>query len=91
MKNILVLTDFSDRANVAAEYAMNLAITGQANIVLCHALVITEQLAYPLADHMVLRNKTMKRLRDLGSQLAEIHSQLYESSDFCRWPWNQDS
>ena len=72
MKDILVLTDFSDRAKCAAEYAMNLAIHLKANLILCHALEITEQLTYPLADHLILRNQTMKRLREVGMHLNEL-------------------
>lgn len=72
MKNILVLTDFSDRSKSAAEYAMNLAIHIKANIFLCHALEITEQLTYPLADHLILRNQTIKRLREVGMHLHAL-------------------
>mgnify|MGYP003576025496 FL=1 len=78
MKNILVLTDFSERAMSAAEYAMQLAIHIKADITLCHALEITQQLTYPLADHLVLRNQTVKRLRALGMHLntfVEGHSE----------------
>lgn len=72
MKNILVLTDFSDRAKCAAEYAMNLAIHLKVDLLLCNALEITEQLTYPLADHLVLRNQAMKRLREVGMHLNEL-------------------
>lgn len=71
MKNILVLTDFSEMAKSAAKYAMSMAATFKANIILCHALEITEQLTYPLADHLVLRNQAMKRLKEVGIHLNE--------------------
>lgn len=72
MKNILVLTDFSDMAKSAAMYAMSLATAMKANITLCHALEITEQLTYPLADHLVLRNQAMKRLKEVSIHLKEL-------------------
>jgi len=80
MKNILVLTDFSERAKFAAEYAMNIAITTKSNILLCHALEITEQLTYPLADHLVLRNQSMKRLKGVGMHL---NARVKNADDFC--------
>jgi nucleotide-binding universal stress UspA family protein len=72
MKNILVLTDFSERAKSAAEYATRLAVRIEANILLCHALEITEQLTYPLADHLVLKNQAMKRLKEVGMHLQNF-------------------
>lgn len=74
MKNILVLTDFSDMAKSAAMYAMSLATNMKANITLCHALEITEQLTYPLADHLVLRNQAMKRLKEVSIHLKELNT-----------------
>jgi nucleotide-binding universal stress UspA family protein len=75
MKNILVLTDFSERARAASVYALQLASSIRANVVLCHALEITEQLTYPLADHLNLRNQTMKRLKEVGIYLQQFQPQ----------------
>lgn len=72
MKNILVLTDFSHRAKCAAEYAMNIAISIKANLIICHALEISERITYPLADHLVLKNQSMKRLKEIGMHLSDI-------------------
>lgn len=83
MKNILVLTDFSDRAKSAAEYAMQIAIKIKANIFLCHALEVTEQLSYPVADHLILRNQTIKRLREIGMHLHQMLSNAEETVTFC--------
>ncbi|MBC7913667.1 MAG: universal stress protein [Pyrinomonadaceae bacterium] len=74
MKNILVLTDFSDRARSAAEYAVQVAAHVKANVLLCHALELTEQLTYPLADHLILKNQAMKRLKEVGIHLNELIS-----------------
>lgn len=70
MKTILVLTDFSARAQYAAEYAMQLAVPLKADILLCHALEISDQ--YPVADFQVLRNQTLKRLQEIGRHLQEL-------------------
>jgi len=83
MKNILVLTDFSDRAKSAAEYAMHMAIKVKANIFLCHALEVTEQLTYPVTDHLILRNQTIKRLREIGMHLHQMLSNEEERVTFC--------
>lgn len=83
MKNILVLTDFSDRAKSAAEYAMHMATKIKANLLLCHALEFAEQLAYPLADHLILRNQTIKRLREIGMHMHQMLSNSVEPVTFC--------
>ncbi|MEJ6980348.1 universal stress protein [Pedobacter sp. P351] len=83
MKNILVLTDFSDRSKSAAEYAMHMALKIKANIFLCHALEIKEKLSYPLADQLILRNQTIKRLREIGMHLHQILSFNQEPLSFC--------
>lgn len=83
MKDILVFTDFSDRAKSAAEYAMHMAIKIKANILLCHALEITEQLTYPLAGHLILQNQTIKRLREIGMHMHQLLSNSEESVTFC--------
>jgi nucleotide-binding universal stress UspA family protein len=83
MKNILVLTDFSDRAKSAAEYAMHMAIKIKANIFLCHALGVTEQLTYPVEDHLILRNQTIKRLREIGMHLHQMLSNEKQTVTFC--------
>ena len=83
MKNILVLTDFSDRAKSAAEYAMHMALKIRANIFLCHALEVTEQLTYPVADHLILRNQTIKRLREVGMHLHQMLSNEEQTVTFC--------
>ncbi|WP_256009687.1 universal stress protein [Desertivirga xinjiangensis] len=74
MRTILVLTDFSTRAQYAAEYAIRLAIPLKANILLCHALEVSDQ--YPVADSQVLRNQTLKRLQEIGR-----HFQAFPGED----------
>ena len=73
MKSILVLTDFSDRAQAASEYAMHLAISLKADLLLCHALEITEQ--YHVENHIALKNQTIKRLQEVGRHLHEVRPQ----------------
>ena len=45
MKTLLLLTDFSDNGNHAAEYGYHLARQLKANVVLCNAIVIPAQIA----------------------------------------------
>ncbi len=72
MKNILILTDFSDRAQNAANYAAHLAGALNANLILCHALEVKEQLTYPLADHLTMQNETMKQLKVVAEGLHDL-------------------
>jgi len=78
MKTILVLTDFSVRANYAAKFAFQIAVKVKANIVLCHAMEIVEtapmaeQLAWPIADHISLKQDTLIELKDLAKSLKKL-------------------
>ena len=78
MKTILVLTDFSIRAQYAAEYAMHLAVKTKANILLCHAIEIIEsapmvdQVAWPIADHIELKKEGLGELKAIASKLQKL-------------------
>ncbi|MGV3509087.1 MAG: universal stress protein [Sphingobacteriaceae bacterium] len=80
MKTILVLTDFSIRAQYAAEYAMQLAIKTKANLLLCHAMEIIEsapmadQIAWPIADHIELKKEGLAELKDAATKLEKLVS-----------------
>ena len=76
MKNILVLTDFSIRAQYAAEFAMQLAMKLEANILLCHAMDIVENgpiaapVAWPIAGQMELKQDSLIELKNIGASLT---------------------
>lgn len=78
MKTILVLTDFSDRANYAAEFAYQIAVRVKANIVLCNVMEIVEtapmaeQLAWPIADHIFLKENTISELKSIATNLRRL-------------------
>lgn len=77
MKAILVLTDFSNEADYVAEFAINLAITIQANLTFCH--VLEEDDHQNLESHLSDRYKTgYKKVFDLSDKL-EMFNQMVSS------------
>lgn len=78
MKTILVLTDFTIRANYAAEFAMQIAMKVKLNIVLCNAIEIienapmAEQIAWPVANHLELQHEGLLDLKELAKQLETL-------------------
>lgn len=80
MKNILVLTDFSIRAEYAAEYAVHLAVKNKANLILCNIMEITSSFAtgievnWPIADHLILKNESILDLKELEKKLHQAIS-----------------
>lgn len=76
MKTVLALIDFSPRAEDAARFAMHLAIKNKANLVLCHAIEVTQQYAthgaefnWPVADNLDSKDESIRALKDLGKKL----------------------
>ena len=78
MKTILVLTDFSIRAQYAAEFAMHIAMKMKADLVLCNAIEIienapmAEQIAWPIADHLALKQEGLVDLKALAKHLEML-------------------
>ena len=77
MKTILLLTDFSTRAHSASEYALQMALKLKANILLCNALEIiesapmAEQIAWPIADHLALKQESLADLKEIVRRMKE--------------------
>jgi nucleotide-binding universal stress UspA family protein len=77
MKKILVPTDFSKPAENAAVYALNLAKSISANILLCNAIKIpanaplAAQVAWPLVDYNTLKEEVTKELEELSHKIKE--------------------
>jgi nucleotide-binding universal stress UspA family protein len=77
MKTILLLTDFSTRALFAAQYAMQIAIKLEANILLCNAMEViqsapmAEQIAWPVANHLALKQERLADLKQIARQMSE--------------------
>lgn len=77
MKKILVPTDFSTPAENAANYAVSLASTLQAEVILCHAIPSPQaaptpsQLAWPMLSQQELRDETEGSLVATVNQLME--------------------
>lgn len=76
---IIVLTDFTKRALHAAEYATYIALKNKANLVLCHAMELTSELAdgvelnWPVADQLVKKKEeSIQKLEDLKQTLTKI-------------------
>lgn len=84
MKAILVLTDFSSEANYVAEFAINLAITIQANLTFCHVLELDDQ--QNDESHTSDRYKTgYRNMFDLSDQLElfkKMAKAYKDSSEF---------
>lgn len=79
MKTILILTDFSKRAGYAAEYATYIALKNKANLVLCHVMELTSELAdrvelnWPIADHLVQKKEeSIQKLEKVSGELKKI-------------------
>ena len=78
MNTILVLIDFSIRAEFAAEFAMHMAMKNGANILLCSAMephglkAKTVDSTWPEAAKDVLRNEMLFDLTELGKRLASL-------------------
>ncbi|MEJ6979220.1 universal stress protein [Pedobacter sp. P351] len=77
MKTILLLTDFSVRAQYAAEYAMRIAVQVKANLLLCHSMEIiendpmAEQMTWPIANHLALQQESLAGLKEIARQLEQ--------------------
>lgn len=77
MKKILVLTDFSTPAENAANYAVSLANTLEAEVILCHAIPSPQaaptpsQLAWPMLSQQELRDETEGSLVAAVNQFME--------------------
>ncbi|MCJ8208969.1 universal stress protein [Mucilaginibacter sp. RS28] len=75
MKRILVPTDFSEAAENAARYALNLAISLKADIELVNAMKVpaetpmAAQVAWPLEDYNDVRNQVYFELKALAAKL----------------------
>jgi len=78
MKTILVLIDFSIRAEFAAEFAMHMAMKNGANILLCSAMepkgskAKTIDATWPDLAKDVMRNEMLFDLTELGKRLANL-------------------
>lgn len=87
MKKLLVPTDFSAPAENAANYAVSLACTLEADIVLCHAIPSQEaaptpsQLAWPMLNEQQLRDETEGSLIAAVNQLLE--SGCHNQKTYC--------
>ncbi len=78
MKKIVVFTDFSERSENAARYAVNLSRTLQANIVLYHTYLnpssqpYAAQVAWPLMNAGQLEISSRKELELAASKLSKV-------------------
>lgn len=89
MKRILVLTDFSKRAEHAARYAFRIATKLRASILLCNVIEIPEQVPLPSnsqwgADYNALKEESLEELSQLASGLTgtSTESGFHPAVDF---------
>lgn len=88
MKTIMVLTDFSIRARYAAEFALQIAVKIKADILLCNAMEIienapmAEQIAWPIADHMALKQDSLMDLKAISMHLEKLLASDGVSRDY---------
>ena len=77
MKTILLLTDFSVAAQYAAEYALQIALKLKADLLLCNAIEAaeydqsSEPIAWPIADHLVLKHESLMDLKVVAADLKK--------------------
>ena len=81
MKTILVFTDFSKKADHAAEYALNLAYKLQADILLYNAftmenVTLKQKFTWALEDFFGIEDESKKQLKEL----AELYKQKVEEN-----------
>jgi len=95
MKTILVLTDFSIRADHAAHYALKLAQKIKANVLLCNVFLIPSttpmatQIAWPMENFEMLEEGSVNDLTEITSRLNNtldietIGGKFRPNIDFC--------
>lgn len=77
MKTILVLTDFSIRADHAAHYAVKLAQKIEANVLVCNVFLIpssspmASQIAWPMENYELLEEDSSNDLNEIVGRLNE--------------------
>jgi nucleotide-binding universal stress UspA family protein len=87
MKTIAVLTNFSDRSEHAAQYALHLAQKINANILLFNSflvpsdIAIDAQVAWPDGEYEDMRSDSVKKLNQLSGKLVgEIKNTIFPGS-----------
>jgi nucleotide-binding universal stress UspA family protein len=77
MKTILVLTDFSIRADHAAHYALKLAQKIKANLLICNVFLapadepMTAQIAWPIGNYETFEDDSMNDVSELAGRLNQ--------------------
>ncbi len=90
MNTILVLTDFTRRAECATLFALQLAIKEKSNLLICHTIERTSPIAnglevtWPLIDYLQLKNDSVQRLADLSARLeASLSDDEFQPTITC--------
>ena len=85
MKTILVLTDFSDKADHAAHYALKLAQQTKANLLVCNMFMVpysepmSTQVAWPMENFQTIEEDSNNELAALTGRLnLKLDSELSE-------------
>ena len=85
MKTILVLTDFSDKADHAAHYALKLAQQTKAQLLLCNMFMVpysepmSTQVAWPMENFQTIEEDSKNELTQLAGRLnGKLDSELDE-------------
>ncbi|TDQ11432.1 universal stress protein [Pedobacter metabolipauper] len=76
MKTIVVTTDFSESAENAARFALNMAISLKSNLTLCHSFLtasgvggMSSQVVWPLYEYATIEEETSRELNFLASKI----------------------
>jgi len=75
MKTILVLTDFSIKADRATNYALKLALQTRCDLLLCNMFLVpyvepmTTQLAWPVEDFQTIHEDSINDLKEVAERL----------------------
>jgi len=81
MKNILVLTDFSEVAGNAAEYAVKLAVASRANLVLFYAIMV-QDVSPVTAGGKEEEDQVADAIVKLESEAKKLQNLLNDKPDF---------
>lgn len=88
MKTILMLTDFSIRADNAADFALKIAQKTKSNLLLCNMFLLpfsdplTAQMAWPVENYDSIEKESKEDLSALGARLANKLDYEYKTGDF---------
>ena len=79
MKNILLLTDFTETANRAADLALQLAVTNKVDLILYNSIILLES-GDTFLDKRAINDELVRRREQSNVSLAKLSDHLLVKS-----------